>query len=83
MIWGRLQNGYYRSFHPDPMPASEVPEVERYAVQNRYNAVVNLDGARYFPTEVLVLHYCREYRDERLMGGVKGLDELIDLMWKE
>ncbi|MFJ2087613.1 hypothetical protein ACIOBK_34160 [Micromonospora chokoriensis] len=60
------------------MPAIEVPEVERYAVRRRYNAVVNLDGEKSFPAEVLVPHYCNGYRDERLMRGMESLHDMID-----
>ncbi|MFI6757981.1 DUF6083 domain-containing protein [Micromonospora sp. NPDC050417] len=77
VIIGRMQNGHWRTFHPDEFPFAEVPERERYAFSRTYDAVIDLIGVQKPPPRVLMRHYCAEQRERQLMENMSQVDEII------
>lgn len=78
VIWGKLRNGYNRTFHHELVPAHTVAEKERFAVRRGEPFVVDLDGVPHNPNmQVLTPHYCAEYRNSKLLANVEGLSEML------
>jgi hypothetical protein len=77
VLWGRLQNGRMRSFEPKPVLTSSVSPADAYAYSKTLRAWVDLVGALRPPVQVLVAHYCQEYRDEKVLGRCKPLGYLL------
>jgi len=82
VVWGLLANGRYRSFAPELVTASEVPERERFALPRRGTYLIDLEGIRHDPSmKVLTPHYCASYKqakqEEREMRNVVRLADLL------
>jgi len=77
VLWGLLQNGYWRTFQESFQPPEEVAERDRFAVSRRLNRVVDVPGT-HVPDQVLTPHYCAAYAETKLMRGVVGVGQLVD-----
>ncbi|KAB1110785.1 MULTISPECIES: hypothetical protein [Micromonospora] len=78
MIWGVLQNGRNRTFQPDLVKASQVPEKERFAARKGKPYLIDLEGIDHDPNMlVLTPHYCAEYRTNRDLRNVESLSAML------